>query len=238
MDLSYLQVGRHQLVMLSAVGQGSGDGADQLRAALRSVAATLAEDGLGLEHVVRSRLWAQDAESRSAASPVRPEVLAGPARSASSSYVCPSRLPAEALVSIDVVARRPRPGETVRKVVVERDPVEVPIRYLMLDDLIVFAGVTSVAPTLEEQVDEIATSLTRDLTHLGSEPAAIAHLGCYLQRAVNPAVLAAALSQRLPDLSVFSIELVNGFSAPGKLVEIEVTALSTSSERDGRRNSA
>lgn len=225
MDLSYLHVGRHRLVALSALGVGPGDGADQLRAALGSVRATLGEIGLGLEHVVRSRLWAQDAESRSTASPVRLEVFTGPARSASSSYVCPSHLPQDSLVAIDVVARVPEPGERALKAVVERDPVEVPIHYLTVDDLVVFAGLTHVAPSLEEQVEAIAATLRTHLAGLGSTPASVTQLDCYVHRGEDPRDLAAAMARHLPEVAAYRVELVDGYSSPGKLLEVEVTAL-------------
>lgn len=224
MEISYQQVGRHRLVLVSAHGCGPGGGADQLRAALQSVAQTLTDHGLGLEHVVRSRLWARDAVYRGAASPVRPEVLSGPARSASSSYVRTGHLPAGVLVGIDVVAYD-SPGVAPVKSVVEHNPPQVPIRYLALEDLVVLSGTTSLVPTLEGQVEQIATSIGMNLDEAGSDPAHIAELRCYLHRDEDPRVLSDAVARYLPGPVAFPIELVDGFSAPGKRVELEVTAL-------------
>lgn len=224
MQISYQQVGRHRLVLVSAHGSGPGGGAEQLRVALRSVAETLADRGLGLEHVVRSRLWARDAVYRGAASPVRPEVLTGPARSASSSYVRTGLLPSGVLVGIDVVAYD-SPGAAPVKTVVEHDPPQVPIRYLTVEDLVVHSGTTSLAPTLDGQVEQIAANIDGNLREAGSDPARIAELRCYLHRGEDPRGLSDAVARHLPGPVAFPIELVDGFSAPGKLVELEVTAL-------------
>ncbi len=225
MTTSYQRLGSHRLVHLFVAGRGPGSAADQARTALISAADTLADHGLGLEHVVRTRLWAREGVSRGAASPARPEILSGPARSASSSYVGPDRLPDSVLVAFDVVARRPGPGETPVKTVVEHDPPQNPIRYLAVQDLVVLTGTTSLAPTLPEQVAQIVTSIVTDLRDAGTGPGGIVELRCYLHRGEDPEVLHDELDRLLPGATAYDVELVDGFSTPGKRVELEVTAL-------------
>ncbi len=57
--------------------------------------------------------------------------------------------------------------------VVERDPPQGPIRYLTVEDLVVVSGTTSLAPTLEDQVEQIGASIGTNLREAGSDPALV-----------------------------------------------------------------
>src|SRR5690606_16766516 len=78
-----------------------------------------------------------------------------------------------------------------------------------------------------EQVAEVAATVGALLEEAGSGPTGVADLRCYLHRAEDPAVLADLLTLHMPGVTASTTELVDGFSAPGKRVELEITALRT-----------
>ena len=179
---------------------------------------------LSLDHVVRTRLWGKDRQSRDLGSQERVAILSGPARSASSSYIAPGHFDSTASVALDLLALRPSRAEA-RKRIVEYDPPIVPIRFLVYDSLVVLSGVTAVLPTLEEQLANILPRIQGSLRDAGSSWDKVARISFYLHR-----------SQRVKKLNeIFNTHVkakipqreygfVDGYSSAGKLCEIEVTA--------------
>jgi len=184
----------------------------------------LKSHGLSLDHTVRSRLWGRDRESRDLGSNERVRILSGKARSASSSYIAPGHFDSAAKVAVDLLALRPtEPSMTKR--IVEYDPPIVPIRFLVYDSVVVLSGVTTVLPTLEEQLNNIIPRITGSLADSGSSWNKIARVSCYLHRSQTvenlKALFARHVTAKIPQMEYC---FVDGYSSAGKFCEVEVTA--------------
>ena len=184
----------------------------------------LESHGLSLDHTVRSRLWGRDRESRDLGSTERVRILSGRARSASSSYIAPGHFDCAAKVAVDLLALRPtEPSMTKR--IVEYDPPIVPIRFLVYDSVVVLSGVTTVLSTLEEQFNNIIPRITGSLADAGSSWDKVARVSFYLHRSQTVANLkmlfARHVAAQIPQMEYC---FVDGYSSPGKLCEVEVTA--------------
>lgn len=184
----------------------------------------LGQFGLTLADVVRNRIFGADAEARDAASAVRAETLVGPARAATSSYTAPGHFASPARVALETVAVRPRPG--CAKVIRENEPPRLPCRYLTMGPLLVLSGQTAVLPTLEAQVTtNILPRITDYLAEANSGWHRVAHVACVLHRSQKPDEMRALFRRMVPVAPArLDIRFVDGYSAAGKLVEIEVTA--------------
>src|SRR4051812_37145568 len=110
----------YEFVELTAEAQPDGAADQQARALFDRFRDGLAGHGLTLSDTVRSRLFARDRASRDAASDVRGQVLSGSARAATSSYIAPKLFASDALVAMDLIAVRRKPG--MDKVIRENDP--------------------------------------------------------------------------------------------------------------------
>ena len=184
----------------------------------------LRSHGLSLDNTVRSRLWGRDRESRDLGSNERVRTLSGRARSASSSYIAPIHFDSEARVALDLLAMRPS-NQSAQKRIVEYEPPIVPIRFLVYDTVVVLSGVTTVLPTLEEQFDNIIPRISGSLKDAGSGWEKVACVSFYLHRS-QPLEKLKAIFDRHVKAPVPQREycFVDGYSAPGKLCEVEVTA--------------
>jgi enamine deaminase RidA (YjgF/YER057c/UK114 family) len=224
----------HEFVRLSNERAAKGTtAADEARAVLAEMDDRLHDYGLSLADTARSRLWARDPASRDAAGKLRRQVLAGPARSASSSYVCPQRLPQGARVALDLAAVRPPADASWEKFAVERDPPAVPIRYLVAGDLVVFSGMTAVLPTFDEQMDAILARASSELEAAGTSWEGVAHAGFYHHRSVTADTVDRVFRRRVGlEVPERAFVPVDGYSAPGKLVELELTAARATEARN------
>jgi hypothetical protein len=184
--------------------------------------------GLSLDNVVRTRLWGKDREARDGGSTARVEVLAGKARSASSSYVAPSHFDSDGSVAIDLFAMRPSQAGA-EKFIQEYEPVIVPLRYLVYDGVVVLSGVTYEQGDLDAQLGNILPRIAGSLKDAGSSWAKAARLSCHLHRSQSVDTLRDLLRRHLggdfPE-AVAEYEFADGYSSLGKLIEIEVTASS------------
>ena len=179
---------------------------------------------LSLANTVRSRLWGRDRESRDQGSNERVKILSGKARSASSSYIAPSRFDANAKVAIDLLAMRPsRPG--AEKFLKEYDPPIVPLRYLTYDSVVVLSGVTAVLASLDEQLDNILPRIEDSLKNAGSSWDRVAKVSFFLHRSQRLETLKRLFSTRVnAKIPAMEYSFVDGYSSEGKLCEVEVTA--------------
>ena len=177
--------------------------------------------GLSLDDTVRTRLWARDRESRNLGSQVRSRRMQGSARSSSSSYIAPGHLDSDGTVALDFVAMRSGGA----KKLVEYDPPIVPLRYLDLEGLVFLSGVTSTSGDLAEQVTEVCGLIGESLEHAGVSWEQAVLVSFFLHQAEDPAALKAAFEGAVASCPARTeCSFVDGYSAQGKLIEIEVTA--------------
>jgi len=180
--------------------------------------------GLSLANTVRSRLWGGDRPSRDLGSNERVKVLSGKARSASSSYIAPGHFDSTAKVAVDLLATRPS-DPSAEKRIVEYDPPIVPIRFLVYDSVVVLSGVTTVLPTLAEQLDNIFPRIAGSLADAGSSWDKVARVSFYLHRSQTlenlKALFVRHVTAKIPQLEYC---FVDGYSSEGKFCEVEVTA--------------
>jgi enamine deaminase RidA (YjgF/YER057c/UK114 family) len=184
----------------------------------------LKPQGLSLDNTVRSRLWGRDRESRDLGSDERVKILSGKARSSSSSYIAPAHFDSDAKVAVDLLAMKPS-RQDMQKRIVEYDPPIVPIRFLVYDSVVVLSGVTTVLPTLEEQLDNILPRITGSLKEGGSSWDRVARVSFYLHRSQTIEKLNELFEKRVQaPVAQREYCFVDGYSSVGKLCEVEVTA--------------
>lgn len=214
-----------EFVELSGEAAAGPSAADQARQLFSRFETSLQEYGLNLADTVRSRLFATDRAARDAASEVRSATLTGPARAATSSYIAPKLLSSNALVAMDLIALRPQRGSA--KKIRENNPPRTPCRWLTCGPLMVLSGQTVVLPTLEAQVTtDILPRITQYLAEEKSGWDKVAQVSCYLHASQSPEHMRRLFGKMVPvEPSRFEVRFVDGYSAEGKLVEIEVTAL-------------
>ena len=177
--------------------------------------------GLSLDDTVRTRLWGRDRESRNLGSQARSRRMSGSARSSSSSYIAPGHLDSDATAALDFIAMRSGGA----KKLVEYDPAIVPLRYLDLEGLVFLSGVTSTTGNLAEQVTEVCGLIGESLEHAGVSWEQAVLVSFFLHRAEDPAALMAAFEGAVMQRPARTeCSFVDGYSAQGKLIEIEVTA--------------
>ncbi|MFT5538588.1 MAG: enamine deaminase RidA (YjgF/YER057c/UK114 family) [Alphaproteobacteria bacterium] len=211
-------------IILSGEASTGSDAGNQTWALFAAFESTLQRHGMSLADTVRSRLFGRDRATRDAGSIVRMEVLSGPARCATSSYIAPARFESAAQIAMDLIALRP--GAGLDKIIRENDPPRTPCRYLTCGPLMVLSGQTAVLPTLEEQaVGDILPRITQYLAEVDSGWDQVAEAQCYLHESQNAEHMRALFLKVAPILPPrFACPVVAGYSAPGKLVEIEITA--------------
>ena len=101
-------LGGREHLLVSVTGDGTGSIAEESRRAMEKALALIRDAGYAPGCLVRSRLFARDANARRIASDLRVEMLTGDLRAASSSYIDPARLPPGVNVAVDLVAVRAR----------------------------------------------------------------------------------------------------------------------------------
>ncbi|MEA2904972.1 MAG: hypothetical protein QOI12_2359 [Alphaproteobacteria bacterium] len=184
--------------------------------------------GLGLaldRNVVRSRVYGRTREARDIASAARTGAFTGQARAATSSFISPAHFDTTADVALDLYAMA-EPSEGVPRKVTEMEPRQPFIRHLVWGPLVFHAGMTNEHfPTLKEQCAEILPRAGERLKENGCDWKNVVRISFMLHKSQAPqSVLDCAAAIAPVPLDHAEIELVEGYSRPGKLVEIEVTA--------------
>lgn len=186
----------------------------------------LAAHGLSLHgNVVRSRVFGRTREARDIVSNVRGQVFTGAARAATSSYISPPHFSGAGDVALDLFAMAPPSGGGDRKVS-EHAPVQPFIRHLAWGPMVFLAGMTcDTLPTLREQYGDILERAGALLKEAGCDWRNVVHVAFFLHRSESPAALleGIAATGSVP-LDHCEVEQVDGYSRPGKLLEIEITA--------------
>lgn len=214
-----------EFVALSCEEKAGLTGTEEAREIFRRLDFELREMGLSLENTVRTRLWGKDRGSRNLGSDERVKLLSGKARSASSSYIAPGHFDSEARVALDLLAMRPsRPG--LEKILKEYDPPITPLRYLIYDSVVFLSGVTAVLPTLVDQLGNILPRISASLTDAGSSWDKAVKVSFFLHRSQELKTLEGLFQKTVKtEIPQMEYAFVDGYSAEGKLIEIEVTAL-------------
>ncbi len=198
---------------------------DDLEALLDMVEATLAPQDMTLDDVVRTRLVTSTRTGRDAASKVRFRRLSGSARCATSSYIEPGAFRGSDGVRLDVWAL---PGAGAVKISVEYDPPQPPCRYVAVGQQVFLSGVTSFAEAFDVQVAEIAPRLAENLANAAARlgrPLTPVRLTPWVHRSLTATQLRDLPARLgLPALAP-DIRRCDGYSAPGKLIEVEVDAI-------------
>ena len=211
-------------IALSAEAKAAASATVEARGIFQRFDEELKTHGLSLANTVRTRLWGRDRESRDLGSDERVRILSGKARSASSSYIAPDHFDSDAKVAVDLLAFRPSDAEAEKRIV-EYDPPIVPIRFLVYDSVVVLSGVTTVLPTLEEQLDNIVPRITGSLKDGGSSWDKVARVSFYLHRSQTIDKLDELFQARVKaPMTPREYCFVDGYSSIGKLCEVEVTA--------------
>jgi len=96
---------------------------------------------------------------------------------------------------------------------------------LVYDSIVVLSGVTTVLPTLEEQLDNILPRIAGSLSDAGSSWEKVARVSFYLHRSQAlehlKALFAGRVTAKIPQMEYC---FVDGYSSEGKFCEVEVTA--------------
>jgi hypothetical protein len=178
--------------------------------------------GLALADVVRARMFASTREVRDAASVVRFRWLRGPARCATSSYLLPARFPTGEGASIELLALA---GASGAKVVGEYEPLQGPCRFVATRGRVFFSGLTSTHQTLARQLEHIGRRLHENRAAAArrlDRPGTPLRAGCYVHRSLDRDIATALAGIVGLPAGAIGIHPVDGFSTPGKLLELEV----------------
>ena len=198
--------------------------------------AELAAFGFSLErNTVRTRVFGRSDAARTAGSAARMQALVGQARAAGSSYVSVPHFFSAADVGLDLFAMAAPSGAAPSGAAPTGDPARqvsehVPpqsfIRHLVWGPMVFLAGMTcETQPTLQAQCADILPRAEALLRETGCAWENVVRVSFFLHRDQDPDALLAAVAALAPvPLAHAELELVKGFSRPGKLIEIEITA--------------
>jgi enamine deaminase RidA (YjgF/YER057c/UK114 family) len=197
----------------------------QADALFRRVEEELDSVGLALVNTVRSRIFGRSAEARNAGSAARTKALTGLARAAGSSYIAPPFFSSAADVGLDLFAMATPVGNPPRRVA-EYEPRENFIRHLQWDPLVFLPGMTCEEPGLAVQCRDILSRVGALLEETGCSFERVVRASFYLHRDADlDELLELVTSLTSLSLDHAEIERVDGYSRPGKLIEMEFTAL-------------
>jgi enamine deaminase RidA (YjgF/YER057c/UK114 family) len=177
-----------------------------------------------LRNTVRTRVFGRTREARTAGSAARAEALVGRSRA-------PHFFTA-ADVGLDLFAMAAPAGNPTRQVT-EHEPEQSFIRHLVWGPMVFLAGMTcETQPDLPRQRADILPRAAALLAETGCDWRNVVRVSFFLDRSHEPeAVLKTVAALASVPLQHTEIELVEGFSRPGKLVEIEITAKRTTENR-------
>jgi enamine deaminase RidA (YjgF/YER057c/UK114 family) len=213
-------------VYLGLEGKGGEPIEQQSKALFARAGQELKSFGLSLDqNVVRTRVFGRTRETRNAVSDTRAKTFIGSARAASSSFIAPEHFESGADVALDLYAMSP-PGEKATRKVVEHQPRQTFIRYLTWGPMVFLAGMTCEEyPTLKQQYEDILPRAGKLLQEAGCDWRNVVGISFFLHKDQDPDALLTGVAKTVPvSLDNAEVEFVEGFSRPGKLVEIEITA--------------
>jgi enamine deaminase RidA (YjgF/YER057c/UK114 family) len=214
-----------RFVYLHIEGEAGLPPARQAQGLFARAGAELATLGLALErNTVRTRMFGRTVAARTIGSEARAAALTGNARAAGSSYISPAHFDSAAEVGLDLFAMA-APAGAVRTVT-EHAPVQSFIRHLAWGPLVFLAGMTCEQhPTLRRQYEDVLARARELLHESGCDWHDVVRVSFFLHKDEDPDALLAGVAACAPvPLEHAEIEFVEGYSRPGKLIEIEITA--------------
>ena len=178
-----------------------------------------------LRHVVRTRIFGRTAAARAAGSAARLAALLGRSRAAGSSYISAEHFASAADVGLDLFAMAGPHDGPIRHVT-EHEPEQSFIRHLTWGHMVFLAGMTcETRPDLAGQCADILPRAGTLLAETGCSFRDVVRVSFFLQRDEAAPALLRLVGELAPlPLDNAEVEFVEGFSRPGKLVEIEITA--------------
>jgi enamine deaminase RidA (YjgF/YER057c/UK114 family) len=178
-----------------------------------------------LRNTVRTRIFGRTRDARTAGSAARAQALVGRSRAAGSSYVSVPHFFTAADVGLDLIAMAAPEGNPSRHVT-EHQPPQSFIRHLVWGPMVFLAGMTcDREPDLPAQCADILPRAEALLKETGCDWRSVVRVSFFLDHNQEPDDLLDTVAALAPvPLENVEIELVEGFSRPGKLVEIEITA--------------
>jgi enamine deaminase RidA (YjgF/YER057c/UK114 family) len=194
--------------------------------------AELAALGLALaRNTVRTRIFGRSAEARTEGSNARGEALTGPARAAGSSYISVPHFESAAEVGLDLFAMA-APARNATRQVTEHQPAQSFIRHLAWGPMVFLAGMTcELYPTLKQQYEDILPRAGALLRETGCDWENVVRVSFFLHRDEDAAALLGGVTAVAPvPLQHAEIEFVEGYSRPGKRLEVEITARRTTED--------
>ena len=219
------QAGARMLFEVSVTGLPAGDVESETRVAIETALHEIRTAGFDPGHLARSRLWCRDATSRRAASDVRRDMLVGPLRSASASFFDAERLPAGSNVRIDMIAVAADVAASVKSVR-EYEPAIAPPMYVAWPDVVFLSGNTDESPHFHTQVAMIREKIDKSLQAANASLVDACACSVYLAKSIETSAAFERLAHHFGDLGcAIDLHTVEGYSAPAKRVEIEITAL-------------
>ena len=210
---------------LAIEAEGGGTLERQSQNLFERAASALAMQGLALDsNVVRSRVFGRTREARDIVSGVRGKVFEGHARAATSSYISPAYFSSGADVGLDLFAMAS--PSTGSRMVSEHTPVQPFIRHLTWGPMVFLAGMTcETLPTLSEQYTDVLKRAVALLAETGCDWKNVVHVAFFLHRSEDPkAFIDGVAATGTVPLDNCEVEQVDGYSRPGKRIEIEITA--------------
>lgn len=209
---------------IAIVAGASTTDAETLDAIFAAMETALDSYRMGPADVVRNRILAASRPARDVTSAVRFQRLAGPARCATSSYFDQTRFAGGDGVQVESIALR---GTAADKVAVEHDPPQSPCRFIATGDRVFLSGLTSPEPELHVQLQRIRVRLTETMALASAQlgrPVRPTAATLFLHRSVGLDEIVDFA--QLVGIGAIPLEIgrCDGFSKPGKLLELEIDA--------------
>jgi enamine deaminase RidA (YjgF/YER057c/UK114 family) len=217
-------IGSRSVLEVTAVGAPAATPEAEADGMITAALAEVEASGFRADDVVRSRVYGRDAAWRTIASDARRNHLMGSRRTGSASFYDARRLPAGANVMVDLVALQTLTAGAA-KTVREYSPAIFPAMFVTLDGMVFLSGNTDTSATLSEQLARIQARIGDALQASGTSWAKVVQVSAFFSRTLDAASVMQAINEHFPELACpVTLTDVVGYSAPGKLIEIEVTA--------------
>jgi enamine deaminase RidA (YjgF/YER057c/UK114 family) len=214
----------HSLVSLYGEGTHGQTAAEQLADVFGRLEQQLKASGLSLENAVRHRLWTRDRQSREESNEIRPKLVSGDRRCATSSFISSDIFAGNGDVAVELIAQVP--ATTPHRRLVDFDPPRRYAHYIVQDGLLFLSGMAEEGATLDAQFDNAFREVVRAMTAENVAWDAVLSASMFIEKGQQqPAWLLERFRAAVP-VTVPYVECtpVDGLATPSKHLEIEITA--------------